>query len=394
LAVEDSAGVIRLVSTANGALVVRLESPEQTRLTPLSFTPDGTRLIAKGVDTEALHIWDLREVRRGLADIGLDWDEPPYPPLTPGEEAERSGTTPPLQVSVDPGELKPELSPSMKKASLDKVIADCNKAIERDPKLATAWSDRGHAYGRLGQWQKAIDDCSEAIKLNPKLRNAWSFRGAAHIATGRLEKAAIDYESVMKLEPQNDWYWYPTAALRLRIGDVKAYQRICQETLERFRNTDKPEIMERLAITCLLIPQQPGELGPVLRLADRAVTGTERHRYYRWFLRAKGLAEYRAGHDAGAVDWLNRFAPRVNGNPSDATVFSVLAMAQHHLGRAAATREALGHAEAILARMPDPCAGRPFGQVWPYRVQEYHDWLHACFLCQEARTLLGMEINR
>jgi WD40 repeat protein len=116
LAVEDSAGAIRLVSTDTGALVVRLEAPEQTRLIPRSFTPDGTRLITAGIDTEALHVWDLREVRRSLTLLGLDWDQPPYPPISPREEIERRATTPPLKITVDLGDLEPAKARALEQA--------------------------------------------------------------------------------------------------------------------------------------------------------------------------------------------------------------------------------------------------------------------------------------
>jgi serine/threonine protein kinase/WD40 repeat protein len=78
LAVEDSAGAIRLVRPDTGAELARLEAPEQTRLLPAAFTPDGTQLIATGVDTQALHVWNLRLLREQLAAIGLDWDAPAY----------------------------------------------------------------------------------------------------------------------------------------------------------------------------------------------------------------------------------------------------------------------------------------------------------------------------
>jgi hypothetical protein len=58
---------------------VRLDAPEQTRLYPGCFTPDGSRLIALGAESHALHAWDLRLVRGQLAEMGLDWDAPPYP---------------------------------------------------------------------------------------------------------------------------------------------------------------------------------------------------------------------------------------------------------------------------------------------------------------------------
>jgi WD40 repeat protein len=79
LAVEDSAGAIRLVRPESGGELARLEAPEQTRLIPRCFTPDGTRLIAVGSETRALHVWDLRRIRKELVRLGLDWDAPPYP---------------------------------------------------------------------------------------------------------------------------------------------------------------------------------------------------------------------------------------------------------------------------------------------------------------------------
>src|SRR5262249_12771161 len=141
------------------------------------------------------------------------------------------------------------------------------------------------------------------------------------------------------------------------------------------------------------------EFAPVLKLADRAVTGTEQHQYYRWFVLAKGLAEYRAGHYAAAVEWLNRFSPQVDGVYYDATAFSVLAMAKNRLRLARGAdgsrvadeaRAALNHAQAIISqKMPDPKAGRPWGTAWPYIVDDFHDWLEAKILVHEAEKLIG-----
>jgi hypothetical protein len=78
VAVDDSAGAIRLVRPESGFELARLEAPEQTRLQPAAFSPDGTRLIAVGIDTQALHVWDLGRLREQLAAIDLDWDAPAY----------------------------------------------------------------------------------------------------------------------------------------------------------------------------------------------------------------------------------------------------------------------------------------------------------------------------
>jgi WD40 repeat protein len=100
LAVADSPGVIRLVRPEDRAELTRLEAPERTRLVPRCFTLDGTQLIAVGLDTGALHVWDLPAIRRELAPIGLDWDALPYP-LGP----EPAAVPAPLTVTVDMGDL-------------------------------------------------------------------------------------------------------------------------------------------------------------------------------------------------------------------------------------------------------------------------------------------------
>ena len=55
-----------------------------------------------------------------------------------------------------------------------------SKAIEIDPKLAGAYTNRGVAYKNLGEYQKAIDDYSKAIEIDPKLASAYNNRGVAY----------------------------------------------------------------------------------------------------------------------------------------------------------------------------------------------------------------------
>jgi hypothetical protein len=58
---------------------VRLDAPEPTGCGPVSFTSDGTQLIAIGVETQVLHVFDLRAIHRQLKALNLDWDVPEYP---------------------------------------------------------------------------------------------------------------------------------------------------------------------------------------------------------------------------------------------------------------------------------------------------------------------------
>jgi WD40 repeat protein len=73
LAVAAEAGVVRLVDPDSGREYARLTGPDPIRLNPARFTPDGAQLITNGSETRAIHIFDLRAIRRQLAEMGLDW---------------------------------------------------------------------------------------------------------------------------------------------------------------------------------------------------------------------------------------------------------------------------------------------------------------------------------
>ena len=75
--VADATKVIRLVETETGRTLARLESPDLCSVASASFSPDGSRLVVTTNDGPAVHVWDLRAIRRHLAKMGLDWDAPP-----------------------------------------------------------------------------------------------------------------------------------------------------------------------------------------------------------------------------------------------------------------------------------------------------------------------------
>jgi WD40 repeat protein len=69
---------VRLMRAETLAHVAILTAPEPGILLSLAFSPDGRYLA--GAMTNTVHLWDLRRLRRGLRDIGLDWD-----PSGPGD---------------------------------------------------------------------------------------------------------------------------------------------------------------------------------------------------------------------------------------------------------------------------------------------------------------------
>jgi WD40 repeat protein len=73
-------GFIPLIDPATGRELARLEDPHQDGLLELTFSRDGALLIGITNDSSCVRVWDLRKIRQGLDQLGLDWAAPPYPP--------------------------------------------------------------------------------------------------------------------------------------------------------------------------------------------------------------------------------------------------------------------------------------------------------------------------
>ncbi len=77
-AVAHSRRAVRLVDTTTWQQLATLAPPDPEELSDLRFSPDGSLLAT--VSSYAIHLWDLRSIRRQLAPMQLDWDLPPLPP--------------------------------------------------------------------------------------------------------------------------------------------------------------------------------------------------------------------------------------------------------------------------------------------------------------------------
>jgi WD40 repeat protein/serine/threonine protein kinase len=97
LAMVRSPTQVQLRDLNTGQELASLVTPDAQPIYFLCFSADGSCLAASR-DNQVITIWDLRQIRRQLAAIGLDWDLLPYPPT-------RDESTGPLQVRVDHGTL-------------------------------------------------------------------------------------------------------------------------------------------------------------------------------------------------------------------------------------------------------------------------------------------------
>jgi tetratricopeptide (TPR) repeat protein len=167
LALWDAPGVVRLLQTATGKELARLTSLEQTRLVPRHFTPDGSQLITVGQETGALHLFDLRAIRQGLRELGLDWSDEPLPPAP-------APTVKPLEIRVEMGnfreqiradELVEEAARHVQNREHARALAALELAVQTDPTHAEA-----HRYlaRRLLVGPRELRDADRALPLARK----------------------------------------------------------------------------------------------------------------------------------------------------------------------------------------------------------------------------------
>jgi WD40 repeat protein/Tfp pilus assembly protein PilF len=140
LAIARTRTLVQLIDPETRAELAGLEVPDADSISSLAFSHDGT-LLAAGRANQVVHVWDLRRLRSRLAQFGLDWDRPPYPPAPEsGTDTPRPPT--PIQAAVDVGDLR-------KKAEANRLV--------------------GEAMGLVGarQYVKAADLLRQAIRTDP-----------------------------------------------------------------------------------------------------------------------------------------------------------------------------------------------------------------------------------
>ena len=75
---------IQLLDTLTATPLATLDAPGSIGIGRFQFSPDGSHLAAIQTDQQ-VQLWDLRLIRQELAEMNLDLDMPPYPPISKAE---------------------------------------------------------------------------------------------------------------------------------------------------------------------------------------------------------------------------------------------------------------------------------------------------------------------
>jgi serine/threonine protein kinase/WD40 repeat protein len=207
-------GAVRLLETDTGREVARLTSPEATLYGAACFTPDGTRLIAQGLET--LHVWDLRAIRQQLNGMGLDWEWPEF-----GPEELIAQAAKPVKVEVLTGDLRLTREQKARQA-----IERYGQEVKANPNSAEACDGLAWAYltapVELRDVKAALPLAEKAVHLAPGDLNYRNTLGVAYYRNERYREAVELLRA--NLEKQADWVLatdlYFLAMSQQRLGEA------------------------------------------------------------------------------------------------------------------------------------------------------------------------------
>jgi serine/threonine protein kinase/WD40 repeat protein/tetratricopeptide (TPR) repeat protein len=357
LACEAGYGEIRLVNFETGKEIARLSIPEQTRLNPTIFSPDGAWLYATGRESGELHRWDLRLIRSQLAELGLDLDLPPYP-----EQTERPVSWPTPAVTVHHPELATDARKLRQWELTQAALAWRANPFDADAHArlgALAHADRrfGDAFAHLsiaralrpddfevrrlralaarqsGHWTEAVADATWVLREQPGHLHALCARFESLPRLGRHAEAVEDLTALLKFVPENADLYEHRARSYDALNDPAHADADRKKAAEIAPNN--PLLMNNQAWYLLTGPASQRDPVRALKLAKKAV---ERAPDQQVYLNTLGVAQYRNGLYGEAIATLEKSLKAGKGQ-FDAFDLFFLAMCHARLGDAAKAKE-------------------------------------------------------
>ena len=196
LADSPAHGVVRLTRLEDGRELARLEDPNQDEGI-ICFSPDSTRLVITNNTSGSIHIWDLRAVRKELADLDLDWHMPAY------RKAEAS--TPIESVLVDLTGSGAGAATAANRNALLPQLAAYSLQIALTPYHPQPYDWRGRVHTARSEYKAAVEDFTAALRWQPRdaKRRARLYltRSFSLMQLHRDADAAADLQQAVQLDP-------------------------------------------------------------------------------------------------------------------------------------------------------------------------------------------------
>jgi tetratricopeptide (TPR) repeat protein len=106
--------------------------------------------------------------------------------------------------------------------TLNRNIAKYTESIERNPRDAQSFYDRGQAYSTKGDFDRALADLSDSIRLDPSRPAVYVQRAWIHLARQEYEASIADNTEALRLDPANGDAYFNRGGAEAHLGNLKA----------------------------------------------------------------------------------------------------------------------------------------------------------------------------
>jgi tetratricopeptide (TPR) repeat protein len=214
---EDGRHMALIASDTGRELASLTPQDSQTMSFPSGFSADGSELAAI-TSGHAIQIWNLQAIRRQLAEMGLDWEAPPY--------SERADPAPgPLAVEVVGAEVLAKFHKAMalnnqawplvagpeERRNPARALELIQKAVELIPDNGLILNTLGVAQYRNGQYAVAVVTLEKSLPAGKGQFDAFDlfFLAMCHARLGEPARAENCFDRAVKwmkaqkeMEPQ------------------------------------------------------------------------------------------------------------------------------------------------------------------------------------------------
>ncbi len=84
---------------------------------------------------------------------------------------------------------------------IPKAVSCLDRALSLNPNLERAWSHKGIALSKLGNYEEALKCYDQAIKINPIISDTWYNKGLNYYNSGNTEDALSCFNKAIEIEP-------------------------------------------------------------------------------------------------------------------------------------------------------------------------------------------------
>jgi WD40 repeat protein/tetratricopeptide (TPR) repeat protein len=239
-----------------------------------------------------------------------------------------------------------------------------------------------------GDWERSLETLDREVRLlREQERRALAVAGHQRRANDFVHRAQwpeaiAAIMQAIETDPEQHATRYHMATLLVEVGDVTGYDGLRRLLLSRYGGTKDPQVAERTAKACLLLPGPSDVIRQAAGLAEMALDHrAEAGGTLPYFLLASGLAEYRQEHlDTAEKRLRESLACGTQSWNLLVPANLVLAMTLRKQGRGGEARAHLTEARTIFDR-DVPKLDQTDESVW-------HDIFICRIIRREAESLL------